>query len=404
MTFFGRKFLRWLPWLLLVLGAVAYWATHTDPAPGINYVTGTLSRGTLEDSITATGVLEASQYVDIGAQVSGILKKIEIQIGQSVRKGQLLAEIDPTLFEAAVTQNEATLKDLEAQRTSANVTLKLASERYERNQNLLRSDAVSLDDAHSSQAERDKANSSVDAIMAQIEKARGSLDAAKANLGFTKIYAPIDGTVIQIQAREGQTLNASQTAPILFRLADLGTMTVKAQVSEADIQRIHAGMPVYFTVLGDPDTRHEGKVRGVEPSPTTTTPPIFYNTLFDVPNETRSLMPSMTAQVFFPVWSKTNVLMMPSAALDFSRFQDTVSAGSNVAGKHGGANSWGPSKVYVMREGKPEEIKVSLGASNRISTEVLSGLSDGDQVITGPMVRNSGKYGLKPAGKGLFAR
>jgi macrolide-specific efflux system membrane fusion protein len=404
MTFFGRKFLRWLPWLLLVLGAAAYWAIHTDPAPGINYVTGTLSRGTLEDSITATGVLEASQYVDIGAQVSGILKKIEIQIGQSVRKGQLLAEIDPTLFEAAVTQNEATLKDLEAQRTSANVTLKLASERYERNQNLLRSDAVSLDDADSSQAERDKANSSVDAIMAQIEKARGSLDAAKANLGFTKIYAPIDGTVIQIQAREGQTLNASQTAPILFRLADLGTMTVKAQVSEADIQRIHAGMPVYFTVLGDPDTRHEGKVRGVEPSPTTTNPPIFYNTLFDVPNETRLLMPSMTAQVFFPVWSKTNVLMMPSAALDFSRFQDTVSAGSNVPGKHGGANSPGSSKVYVMREGKPEEIKVSLGASNRISTEVLSGLSDGDQVITGPMVRDSGKSGLKPAGKGLFAR
>jgi macrolide-specific efflux system membrane fusion protein len=319
--------------------------------------------------------------VDIGAQVSGVLKKINVKLGQEVKKGDLLAQIDPTVFEARVTEDQATLKNLEAQMDAADASKKLAYQRLTRNRNLLKSDAVSQDELDRSEAEYARAESAIDSLNAQIEKASGSLKATEASLGFAKIFAPMDGTVVQIQAREGQTLNASQTAPILFRLANLGTMTVEAQVSEADIQRISVGMPVYFTSLGDPETRHEGKVRGVEPTPTTTNPPIFYNTLFDVPNTSRSLMPEMTAQVFFPMMSKSNVLIMPLAAIDYAKRQQVSSL--NAARKKGKKPA--PTKVFVLRDDRPVEVEVELGVSNRVSAEVISGLSEQDEVITVPM-------------------
>jgi macrolide-specific efflux system membrane fusion protein len=360
-------------------GLFAFWKMRSSAEPE-TYITGTITKGTLEDAVTATGVLEASQYVDIGTQVSGILKKIAVQIGQTVQKGDLLAQIDPTLFRAQVIQEQANLKDLTARLASAKATLKLATQRFERNRNLVKSDAVSIDEVNFSEAEFERSKAAIDAINAQIEKAQGSLDAAAANLGFTKISAPIDGTVIQIQAREGQTLNATQTAPILFRLADMATMTVKAQVSEADVQRIRPGASVYFTSLGDPETKHEGKVRGMEPSPTTTTPPIFYNTLFDVPNPGLALMPSMTAQVFFPMMHRDDVLLMPLAAIDYAA-RRPLSANS-LQKKHG---TDAGTRVFVLRDGKPVEVCVALGMKNRVTVEVVSGLSVGDQVITGPI-------------------
>ena len=384
MSFPRASILRWLPWILILVGLLAFWKWQSV-APPINYITGTIARGTLEDAVTATGVLEAKEFVDIGAQVSGVLKKINVPLGQNVNKGDLLAQIDPTVFEARVVEDEATLKNLDAQLDAAEASRKLAEQRLTRNRNLLKSDAVSQDELDRSEAEFSRAESAIESLKAQIDKARGSLSATKANLGFTKIYAPIGGTVVQIQAREGQTLNASQTAPILFRIADLSTMTVQAQVSEADIQRIKPGLSVYFTTLGDPDTRHEGKVRGVEPTPTSTNPPVFYNTLFDVPNDNLSLMPEMTAQVYFPMMTRTNVLMMPLAALDYANKQ------SRHRTKQGGGkkNKQNSDRVFVLRDEKPVEVEVVLGLKNRVSAEVISGLSEEQEVITGPI--DSGK-------------
>lgn len=372
--------IRWLPWMLLAAGLLAFWKWQSV-APPVNYITGTINRGTLEDAVLATGTLEAREFVDIGAQVSGVLQKINVQLGQQVKKGDLLAQIDPTVFEARVCEDEATLKNLEAQMDAADASRKLADQRLTRNRNLLKSDAVSQDELDRSEAEYSRAESAIDSLKAQIEKASGSLKATKASLGYTKIFAPMDGTVVQIQAREGQTLNASQTAPILFRLADLGTMTVQAQVSEADIQRIKVGMPVYFTTLGDPDTRHEGRVRGVEPTPSSSNPPVFYNTLFDVPNESRSLMPEMTAQVYFPMMTRTNVVIMPLAAVDYAKRQQVGS----LHVRHGKGKKPAPIKVFVLRDDRPVEVEVVLGISNRVSAEVISGLSEQDEVITGPM-------------------
>jgi len=384
MSFPRASILRWFPWILILVGLLAFWKWQSV-APPVNYITGTITKGTLEDAVTATGVLEAKEFVDIGAQVSGVLKKINVTLGQNVNKGDLLAQIDPTVFEARVVEDEATLKNLDAQLDAAEASRKLAEQRLTRNRNLLKSDAVSQDELDRSEAEFSRAESAIEALKAQIDKARGSLSATKANLGFTKIYAPIGGTVVQIQAREGQTLNASQTAPILFRIADLSTMTVQAQVSEADIQRIKPGLSVYFTTLGDPDTKHEGKVRGVEPTPTSTNPPVFYNTLFDVPNDNLSLMPEMTAQVYFPMMTRTNILIMPLAALDYARKQFLHRA------KQGGGkkNKQDSERVFVLRDEKPVEVEVVLGLKNRVSAEVISGLSEEQEVITGPI--DSGK-------------
>jgi macrolide-specific efflux system membrane fusion protein len=372
---------RWLPWVVVAGAIFAVWKWQ-NTSPPITYNTETIARGTLEDAFSATGVLEAKKYVDIGAQVSGVLQKIDVQLGQSVEKGDLLAEIDPSLFEAQVVQDEATLKNLQAQMASAEATLKLAEERLTRNRNLMKSDATSQDELDAAQADYSRAQADIAALKAQIDKAKGSLDASQANLGYTKLYAPISGTVVLIQAREGSTLNASQSAPILFRLANLDTMTVEAQVSEADIERVHLGMPVYFTTLGDPDTHHEGSVSAVEPSSTNTNPPVFYNTLFDVPNEKRTLMPQMTAQVYFPMVTKTNVLMMPLAALDFAEHMAAVQQQKSSPPQTTNVSFC---DVFVLHDEKPLERHVTLGIKNRVSAEVLSGLAEGEEIITGPL-------------------
>ena len=372
---------RWLPWILLLIGIAAFlkWQSAVPP---INYITGTIVRGTLEDAVSSTGTLQAKEYVDIGAQVSGILQKIHIQIGQTVNKGDLLAEIDPTLFQAQMVQGEASLANLAAQMDAAQATLKLTEQRLTRNKNLLKSDAVSQDELNSSQADYSRAQAALESLGAQVDQAKGSLDATKASLDHTKIYAPISGSVTQIQAREGQTLNASQTAPILFRLANLDTMRVQAQVSEADIERIHNGMPVYFTTLGDPDTHHDSTVGVITSSSLNTTPPVFYNTIFDVPNDKHALLPDMTAQVYFPLVSRTNALIMPLAALDYAKHQLPPSELHSMAK----AKKTRPTKVFVLGDNdKTEVVEVTLGIRNRVFAEVISGLSEGDEVITGPM-------------------
>ena len=372
---------RWLPWILLLIGIAAFlkWQSAVPP---INYITGTIVRGTLEDAVSSTGTLQAKEYVDIGAQVSGIRQKIHIQIGQTVNKGDLLAEIDPTLFQAQMVQGEASLANLAAQMDAAQATLKLTEQRLTRNKNLLKSDAVSQDELNSSQADYSRAQAALESLGAQVDQAKGSLDATKASLDHTKIYAPISGSVTQIQAREGQTLNASQTAPILFRLANLDTMRVQAQVSEADIERIHNGMPVYFTTLGDPDTHHDSTVGVITSSSLNTTPPVFYNTIFDVPNDKHALLPDMTAQVYFPLVSRTNALIMPLAALDYAKHQLPPSELHSMAK----AKKTRPTKVFVLGDNdKTEVVEVTLGIRNRVFAEVISGLSEGDEVITGPM-------------------
>jgi membrane fusion protein, macrolide-specific efflux system len=214
------------------------------------------------------------------------------------------------------------------------------------------------------------------ALQAQVKQSQSSLDADKANLGFTKIYAPMAGTVVSLSAQQGQTINANQSAPLLLRIADLDTMTVWTQVSEADVPRLKVGMDAYFMTLGDQDTRWPGKLQQIQPTPTVVNNVVLYPALFDVANPDGKLMTQMSAQVFFIVAGVKNAVTVPLAALK--------PAAGGAAAEPADQQDAKPYEVRVIAaNGRPERRQVWIGVTNRVSAEVLSGLNPGDVVVIG---------------------
>ncbi|MDF2994799.1 MAG: efflux transporter, family, subunit [Xanthobacteraceae bacterium] len=368
---------RW-PYVLLVAALAAagglYAYQRVERAPGgPAYETATVELGDIETSVTAIANMQPKTYVDVGTQVSGQLRTINPDVGALVKKGDLLAEIDPTVYQTRVAGDRASLDNLRAQLAQAQAQLTLDKLRNERAQQLLKNQTGSKDAADAADATERISEAKIDALKAQIAQTQATLDGDVANLGYTKIYAPMDGTVVSITAREGQTLNANQSAPIVLRIADLQTMTVTAQVAEGDIPRIKVGTEAYFSTLGLPDRRWEGTVRQIEPTPTIVNDVVLYNVLIDVPNGDLTLMTNMTAQVFFRLGEAKGVALVPTQALRPGR-----------NGAH---------MVRVLAEnGTVEQRPVRTGLSNRSVTEVLDGLKVGDRVITG----NAGGEGPRP--------
>src|SRR5450830_1276981 len=278
-------------------------------------LTAVVTRGNLEDTVTATGTLQPKDFVDVGTQVSGQLKKLLVDIGDVVKKGQLLAEIDPSVYQAKVDGDQAQLLNQQAQLADKQAQLALADLQLTRQQNLTREEATSADALQIAEATRKSALAQQDSIKAQIEQTGSTLRGDEANLGYTKIYAPIAGTVVSQAAKLGQTLNANQQAPIIMRIADLSTMTVQAQVSEADVPKLRVGMDVYFTTLGGDNRRFYGKLRQIPPTPTVVNNVVLYDALFDVANPNQALMAQMTAQVFFVASSAKDAVLVPLTAL-----------------------------------------------------------------------------------------
>ncbi len=313
--FFSKKAVAVLVLVLLGAAGAAWQLTRTEN-PADRFLTAEVVRGTVEENVTALGALQPLQFVDVGTQVTGQLKKLHVDIGLRVEKGQLLAEIDPTLLQARVDGTRATIRNLSSQAQERRAQLELARAQHARNSTLFEADATSKDSFQQSAAGEKTAAAQVVGLGAQIEQARSTLNADEANLRYTKIYAPMTGTVVSLTAREGQTLVASQQAPVILRVADLKTMTVQAQVSEADVPKIVLDMPVYFTTLGQPDRRWEGKVRQILPTPDVLNNVVLYNVLFDVDNADGALKPQMSAQVYFVLArAADDVLVVPSAAL-----------------------------------------------------------------------------------------
>ena len=279
-------------------------------------VTAVAQRGNLEDTVTATGTLQPKDFVDVGTQVSGQLKKLLVDVGAVVKAGQLLAEIDPSVYQAKVDGDRAQLLNQQAQLADQQAQLVLAELQLTRQQNL---DARERD--HGRRAAERRGGAAIGAGPGRMRSRRRSsrpnprLRGDEANLGYTKIYAPIAGTVVSQAAKQGQTLNANQQAPIVMRIADLSTMTVQAQVSEADVPKLHVGMDVYFTTLGGDNRRYYGKLRQIPPTPTVVNNVVLYDALFDVENPNQALMTQMTAQVFFVASSAKDAVLVPLAAL-----------------------------------------------------------------------------------------
>lgn len=284
--------------LLLLVGGWFAWKKFTAPSPREKYQIVEVQRGDVEDLVTATGTVQPRDYVDVGAQVSGQLKKIYVEVGSQVKEGDLLAEIDPTVFLATVDGRRASLRNLQATMVDKESQLRLAELQYTRQKNMLVENATTADAFQSAEATLKSAHAQIDALKAQIDQTESSLRADEANLSYARIYAPMTGTVVSIAAKQGQTLNANQQAPTLLRIADMNTMTVQTQVSEADVSKLRPGMESYFTTLGSQGRRWYGTLRKLEPTPTVTNNVVLYNALFDVPNSNNALLPNMTAQVF----------------------------------------------------------------------------------------------------------
>lgn len=370
----SRRF-WWLALIVLLLAGLAvFWVLRNDAQANANLRTATVSRGDIEDSITALGTLQPRDYVDVGTQVSGQLRKLYVELGDRVEQGQLLAEIDPTLFEAKVNATRAQLTSQGAQLKQQQAQNRLANLQLQRQQALFAAQATSEEALQSAEAQAQITAAQIEALQAQIAQTEASLKEDLANLEYTKIYAPMSGTVVSQSAKQGQTLNANQSAPVIVQIADLSSMTVKTQVSEADIGRLRTGMPVYFTTLGR-DKRWEATLRQILPTPEVINNVVLYNAEFDVDNPNGELMTQMSAQVFFVNAQANNVLVLPVAVAQGQRPQR-------------GAN--GPAhRVQVLENGKPVEREVRFGLRDRVHVQVRDGLRAGEQVVL-PMTVASG--------------
>lgn len=381
------------PWIfaLLVLAVVGtgYYAWSRQGAPpATTVITQAVTRGDIEETVTAVGTLDAVKSVDAGAQVSGQLKSLHVGIGDKVEQNQLIAEIDPASIENRIEIDEAELANLEAQLVSKKAQLVLKQSNIERQRNLVATNSVSQSTLDQAVADHAAAGADVQAIEAQIRKQKATLAGDRVDLGYTKIYAPMAGTIVDDPAKEGQTLNANQTTPTIVTIADLSTMTVKAQVSEADVGKLKLGMDAYFTLLGQPGKRFTGKLRQIEPMPDTENNVVLYYALFDVPNPTGELMMSMSAQVFFVQAAAKNVLVVPSAALR------TVEA----------AASDGPARAevtVVAPSGATQTRTVEVGVRNRVSAEIVSGLQEGEKVVVDAASATNGSRAPNATRRGM---
>ncbi|MBD3771774.1 MAG: efflux RND transporter periplasmic adaptor subunit, partial [Rhodobacterales bacterium] len=288
-----------------------------------------VTRGDIEVTISAAGKIAPKEEVAVGAQVSGQLEKLYVDVGDTVEAGDLLAQIDATIATTSVEGNRAQLKELRASRKQQQASLELLKSQAERASMLYEADAMAKADYEAAIADYEIAQGKLEAIDAQIERQSSTLQADLASLEFTKIYAPISGTVVSLEAVEGQTLNANQTAPTILTIADLTTMTVETDVSEADVLRITKDQAAWFTTLGDSDYRWETKVRQVLPTPEVLNDVVLYKALLDVDNPDGKLRTEMTAQVFFVVGSSKDAVLVPITALQTTpqRSASTTSSG-----------------------------------------------------------------------------
>ncbi|MCV9878607.1 efflux RND transporter periplasmic adaptor subunit [Brenneria izbisi] len=363
---------------VLIVALIYLFLTKSSPAPDL--ITATAEIADLEQTVLADGEIEAQKQVSVGAQASGQIKALHVALGDKVTKGQLIAEIDDLTQQDALKNSEAALKNVQAQRAAKQAELRNDTLSWQRQQMLMKRGVGAQADYDSAKATLDATKANIDALDAQIVQAQIAVNTAKVNLGYTKILSPIDGTVVSIPVEEGQTVNATQSTPTIAKVANLNTMTIKAQISEADIVKVKTGMPVWFSILGEPSKRYEAKLSSIEPAPdaidddTTTTSSstssttssssaIYYNGLFDVQNTDNVLRISMTAQVYILLSSVKNAVVVPATAL------------STRDGK------WYVQVVDANK--KIERRTVSIGLNDNVRTQILSGLAAGEQVVIG---------------------
>ena len=357
---------RSLPATLAVLTLAILSACKPSGSGSLNYETAPVARGNIAQHTTASGTLSAVVSVDVGSQVSGKISAMSVDFNSPVRKGQVVAEIDPTVYEASLRQAEGELASAQA-----NATLK--------RQNLERKKILAPQRA-ASQLDLDQATAELTQAEASVIIKQAAVDSARANLGYCKITAPVDGIVISRKVDLGQTVIAALSTPVLFTIAqDITRMNINASVSEADIGQVKDGQPVDFTVDAFPDEVFHGKVTQVRKSPTTTQNVVTYETLIAVDNPEQKLFPGMTADVSVLVAERKNVLTIPNTALRYTppenaKYEQTPPTKPERSRR----------LVYSLGSdgARLKPVIVKAGITDGINTEILEGVADGVSVVT----------------------
>jgi macrolide-specific efflux system membrane fusion protein len=426
---------------LAVTAGGYFWYRSSSSAEGDRPLTATVAYGSVENTIASAGNLQPSNTVPVGAQVSGQLRKLHVEVGDKVEAGQLLGEIDARVQRNKVESSRANIASAEAQIEARRSALELAEANAQRVERLYRERATSQQEYDSTMNALASAQASLTQQEQSIVQSRATLATDETQLEYTQVFAPISGTVVSIPLKEGTTINATQQSPTVMSIADLATMTVETQISEADIGKVYVGMDVYFTTLGGGNRRWYSTLRQILPTPTTANNVVTYTGLFDVDNADGALLSGMTTQVYFVRSSARNVLTVPVGALTYA---DTAN-GQGLAARPPGAASGPPgastpaagprggqrppreggfrpgdfpggtfpggrgdgtqngeagrdvaamrarldaqpraAKVRVIAaDGSIVEREIMVGVTSRVSAEVLSGLTEGEQVVAG---------------------
>ena len=404
--------------LLVITGVIAwfFWPAGADPPPPP--LTAPVTRGDIVRVIAASGTLEAGKVVDVGAQVSGQLKKLHVELGDVVSEGDLLAEIDDFIQRTRVASAQANLEALEVSSPSQEASLALSRGELRRQERLMEGRATTEVEYDRAVVSLSQAEASLARHLLQIEQARASVEEAKALLNFTRITAPAGGTIVSAHAQEGQTLNAAQAVPTILRIGDLRTITVTAKVSEADMRRLAPGMEAYFTTPADGARRRQGHLEEISPIPERSSRfagLAQFDALLKVENADGALLPGMTAKVFLVTAAARNVLKIPLGAVTFAdgplsaagqyalqapqsyeaqerraqsaevpdRPPSSPASGARSGQSSSGAVGRAATVQLVGPNGELQSRSVRVGVSNDVETEVLSGVEEGEMVVIG---------------------
>ena len=349
---------------LIIIGGIGF-----SGAKQVKYKTKAIERCTITEVVEASGTINPVNTVSVGSTVSGLIKEIYVDYNDVVKKGQILAQIDPANFEATVQQNQAQINNARANLAKLQAIANYDQKQYVRYKNLYSKNFVAKSELDEKLSTYQSDLAQINAAKAQISQYQATLKTALTNLGYTKIIAPVDGTVISREIDLGSPVAASFQAPELFTVAqDLTKMQIEVSVSEADIGRVEEGQDVTYTLDGYPDSTFTGKVTQVRLSPTTESNVVTYTVIVDVNNEDLKLKPGMTANVSIITDKSENVLCVPNMALKFT---------PDINGP-----KYKNQGIWILEKGKPKRVEIETGAYNDSSTEIISDkIQEGTDVI-----------------------
>ncbi|MCX5868684.1 MAG: efflux RND transporter periplasmic adaptor subunit [Proteobacteria bacterium] len=410
----NKKKVVWIAGIaaLLIGAVVLVLVLQGGKKSDFHFETAAVDRGPVISRVTASGTLSALVTVQVGSQVSGRIKEIRVDFNSLVKKGELIAKIDPQLFEAALDQAQANFSAARGDLTGSKVKALDAERQLKRAQDLAGKNLIAQADLDAVQANSDLARAGVETAQGRVAQARAALRQTEVNLAYTDILSPINGVVILRSVDVGQTVAASLQAPTLFEIAeDLRKMQVDTSVSEADIGRLEPGMKATFTVDAYPADKFSGTIRQIRNAPQTLQNVVTYDTVIDVGNPDLKLRPGMTANVTFIVAEKENVLRVPNAALRFRPPSELIAGGKAGNGdksrpgpgvKNGGKPAAGAEPrdrrtVWVDIQGTPQPVQIKTGITDGSLTEIVEGeLKEGDKLITDASSSTGSPPGLNP--------